>query len=101
MTPGGPVHCENVPETYVTPVDSRRPTGPSPSTDTNCPTAEDTPPLPSTKVTSETMMLSSSTEPQLVQTALPRAWSTSTSVPPHVTHVLELMVRSGGQEVRS
>lgn len=68
----------------------------SPSAETNWPTAEDTPPLPSTNWTSDTMMLSSSTEPQLVHTALPRAWSTSMSEPPHVLHSRELMVVVGG-----
>lgn len=69
----------------------------SPSAETNCPTAEDTPPLPSTNWTSDTMMLSSRTEPQPVHTALPRAWSTSMSDPPQVLHTRELMVEVRGQ----
>lgn len=40
-------------------------------------------------------MLSSRTEPQLVHTALPRAWSTSMSAPPQVLHSLELIVLKG------
>lgn len=73
----------------------------SPSAETNCPTAEETPPLPSTNWTSETIMLSSRTEPQPVHTALPRAWSTSMSEPPQVLHTRELMVEVRGHLVES
>ena len=63
----------------------------SPSEETNWPTAEVTPPLPSTNWTSETMMLSSNTEPQLVQTAFPLAWSRSISAHPQALHTLGLI----------
>lgn len=64
----------------------------SPSEETNCPTASEPPPPDSTNSTSETMMLSSSTEPQPMQTASPRAASTSMSELPQCLHTLELML---------
>ena len=63
-----------------------------PSAETNWPTADEPPPLFSTNVTSETMILSSKTEPQPIQTASPRAWSMSMSVPPQFLHWRELML---------
>ncbi len=61
------------------------------SAETNCPMTEDPPPVDSANVTSETMMLSSSTEPQLVHTASPLAWSYSISVPPHTWHIVDMV----------
>ncbi|TNN66964.1 hypothetical protein EYF80_022737 [Liparis tanakae] len=49
----------------------------SPPVATNWPTADEPPPPVSTNSTSDTMMLSSSTEPQVMHTASPRAASTS------------------------
>lgn len=54
-----------------------------PSEDTNCPMTEEAPLLFSAKVTSDTIMLSSRTQPQAVHTASPLAWSYSMSDPPH------------------
>lgn len=71
---------------------ARPPRADPPSSDTNCPTADEPPPLFSTNCTSDTMMLSSSTEPQAVHTASPRAASSSMSVPPQVRHTRPVMV---------
>ena len=60
-----------------------------PSEETNCPTTEDAPLLFSWKLTSETMMSSSSTEPQLVHTASPRPASYSISAPPQLEHTVD------------
>ena len=65
----------------------------APSEDTNCPTTVDAPLLCSWNVISDTIMLSSSTEPQLVHTASPRAWSYSISVPPQCEHTLAMFRR--------
>lgn len=69
----------------------------APSRETNCPTAEEPPPLFSTNCTSETMMLSSSTEPHPVQTASPRAESTSMSEPPQAAHTRPPDILTGRQ----
>ena len=72
----------------------------SPSAETNWPIADEPPPLFSTNWTSDTMMLSSRTDPQLMHTALPRAWSTSMSEHPQVLHTRELMMPVGvGYEI--
>lgn len=63
----------------------------APSAATKRPTACDPPPPVSTNSTSDTMTLSSRTEPQPMQTASPRAWSTSMSVQPQFLHTPGLM----------
>ena len=60
-----------------------------PSEETNCPTTEEAPLLFSWKLTSETMISSSSTEPQLVHTASPRPASYSISAPPQLEHTVD------------
>lgn len=62
-----------------------------PSAATKRPTACEPPPPVSTNSTSDTMTLSSSTEPQPMQTASPRAWSTSMSAQPQFLHTFGLM----------
>lgn len=68
----------------------------TPSSDTNWPTADEPPPLFSTNCTSDTMMLSSSTEPQPVHTASPRAASNSMSVPPQPRQTRPVMLELRG-----
>lgn len=62
-----------------------------PSEETNCPMALDPPRLFSWNWTSETMMLSSSTDPQPIQTASPRAWSMSISLPPQFEQTCDII----------
>lgn len=66
----------------------------SPSVDTYCPITDDLPAADSWNWTSETIICSSSTEPQLVQTASPRAGSVSMSLPPHTLHTRLDMART-------
>ena len=70
---------------------------PPPLADTNCPTREEAPLLCSWKVTSLTMMLSSSTDPQPVHTASPRAGSYSMSVPPHCEQTVDMAAVGSAQ----
>ena len=63
-----------------------------PSEETNCPMALDPPRLFSWNWTSETMMLSSSTDPQPIQTASPRAWSMSISLPPQFEQTCDIIL---------
>lgn len=63
-----------------------------PSEETNCPMALDPPRLFSWNWTSETMMLSSSTDPQPIQTASPLAWSMSISLPPQFEQTCDIIL---------
>ena len=64
----------------------------TPSADTYWPTTEVPPMALSANCTSDTIIWSSRTEPQLVQTASPRAGSISISLPPHCVHTaLDMM----------
>ena len=65
---------------------------------TNCPITVDAPLLCSWKLTSETMILSSRTDPHPVHTASPRDWSYSMSEQPQWLQTVDIFVKdaSGG-----
>lgn len=67
-----------------------------PSEETNWPTTDDAPVLCSWNDTSDTIILSSSTDPQLVHTESPLAWSCSMSVPPQLEHTVGMVARQVG-----
>lgn len=72
-----------------------------PSDGTNCPITDVPPKLFSAKLTSETMKLSSMTDPQLTHTVFPLAWSLSMSLPPQLGHTVALDIIFGQYEQRS